>query len=424
MKRLKYAFLLFPALTVLAGIELPAQVPVKTIKKQLPADSIKMKVMQTKKTGVFYVDQSSPADGDGTALKPFQKISEAMLTARLKGQAVFINIITGTYRENLEVTGNTTLNGITRSGQPEKGMGAILIGSVINRAACILEINNLRIANAAAPGALVIDNSRAKTILNNVSIDRAARYGIYQKGGTLNMNAVSVVYITPGTVSEYERQNNINEVVTYGTGIYLVNVSGLMSAVNLRGNVQGLIADGAATNVRISTMKAERHTVNALLKDRIICSSTSMPNGIACIEVSNGASLELQGIEILDNEFCGLSVRDGARVTGNNVVILRTRKVSCTGGNGRGGINASVRRGGAYLELTRFELGYADLAGLQLVNATAKCSEGKVHHNIIGVHVKEPPPDFKFEDLMDRVIYADNERNLESETLPVPDPHY
>lgn len=419
MKKVAGICLLFSLYFLAACILLPAQVPVKDKKIKAKADSLEMLIVRPPKTVVFYVDQSAVAGGTGTALKPFQKITEALLTAKTGGHAVVVKIITGTYREQLEIFNNTSLHGITRSGQPEKALGAIISGSVSNRGAYSLEINNLRIANSEAPGAIIIENSRAKTVLNNVSIDRATRYGIYQRGGTLTINTASVEFTSPGSISADKLLHNRYEAITYGTGIYLKNVVARLSGIRLRSNVQGLIAEGTGSNVDITTLKAEQHTVNAQLKELMLCNVDTIPRGYGCIQANNGSYMKLKKVELLDNDFCGLSIMDGSMVIAEDVTILRTRKVLCAGSFSRGGINASVRSG-AYLELTRLELGYADLAGFQLVNARAKFSIGKVHHNLIGVHIKAPPAEFRVEDLMDRVSYENNQRNLDMETLPVP----
>lgn len=400
--------------------ELSAQEPIIKEEKQARPDTVKKLLIPTKKTSIFYVDQSAPAGGNGTVLQPFQKITTALHAATLRNQPVVVKIITGIYREKLEISNHTSLYGILKSGQPDHALGTILAGSVVNNGPFTVQIDHLRISNSESPGALVVINNRAKTILNHVLIDRATRYGVYQKGGTLNADTASVIYISAGMITNTERQNNIREVVSYGTGIFLSDVTGTLSDVELRSNVQGLVAEGAGTRLQINTLISERHMVNVFLKDYVVCNTFEFNNGLAGIEARNGANLQLQGIKILDNDFCGLSVHDGATVKGTDVTVLRTKNLFCAGNDERGGINVSVRRGGAYLELTQFELGHGDLCGLQLVQAKAKCTNGKIHHHAIGVHVKEPPPDFRYEDLMGGVIYQDNGRNLDAETLPVP----
>ena len=120
-----------------------------------------------KKPVTFYVDRVATAGGDGTLLHPFQKISTALITANNNNQQVIVNIISGSYIENLVITGNTTLIGIIKPGRMIKNPETILVGSVHNNSSSTLKIENLRISNAPAPGAIVVINDKAITILKH-----------------------------------------------------------------------------------------------------------------------------------------------------------------------------------------------------------------------------------------------------------------
>lgn len=393
--------------------------PDKNTRKQVFPPSIKKPLDFAGKAVSYFVNQSAAAGGDGTAQHPYRSINEALTKASQLHRPPVLNIVTGIYRENILINNNTLLRGITSAGLPEKTMGSMIVGTVQNNGPYILEMDNLRIANSPAPGAIVVNNAGATTILNNISIDRATRYGIYQKGGTLLVDTASVVYITPGIISETDKLKRLAEVICYGTGIFLYNVQADLSNLTLRSNVKGLMANGTGCNVTIRNMLAERHSTNPLLKDLVICRDYSFSNGLGCIEAANGARLQLQGIKIQDNDFCGLSVRDGARVSAYDFVVLRSNKVLCSGNKEHGGISVSVRGGGAWLELDQFELGHS-LIGLQLVNATARCSNGKIQHNIIGIHLKDMPTGFNLADLQNNVLFLDNQRKLDAATVPVP----
>lgn len=371
------------------------------------------------KPATFFVNQSAATGGNGTALEPFQKIADALKTAQRNNQAVTININAGIYRENLVITGNTTLHGMTEiatSGQKSKN--AILLGSIQNNNPVTLKIENLQIVNAAAPGAVVINNILAKTILNNVTISRATRYGIYQRGGTLRIDTATILFTSAGIVPVTGKTNK-EETVCYGTGIFMKNTVASLVNVKLQRNVQGLVADGSNTIVDIKNLLAENHTLD--MKEYFFCTANNPANGMAAIEVRNGAILRVQGIKILDNEVRGLSVHNGGRFIGADVIILRTKSVLCANSQKMGGINIAVSKKGAWLDITRFEIGYADLCGLQLINAKARLADGNVHHNIIGICIRQPPPDFNFEDLTINVIFKDNERKIDADILPVPD---
>jgi hypothetical protein len=372
------------------------------------------------KPATYYVNQSAATGGNGTPLQPFQKIADALNTAQRNNRAVTVNIHTGIYRENLVITGNTTLHGMTEiatSGQKPKT--AILLGSIQNNNPVTLKIENLQIINAAAPGAVVINNILANTILNNVTISRATRYGIYQRGGTLSIDTATILFTSAGIVPVTGKTNK-EETVCYGTGIFMKNTVAGLANVKLQRNVQGLVADGSSTIVDITNLLAENHTL--AMKEYFLCTANNPANGMAAIEVRNGAILRVQGIKILDNEVRGLSVHNGGRFIGTDVIILRTKSVLCANSQKMGGINIAVNKEGTRLEMTRFEIGYADLCGLQLINAKARLANGNVHHNIIGINIQQQPPDFNFEDLTINVIFKDNERNIDTDILPIPVP--
>jgi hypothetical protein len=383
-------------------------------KKAIPRNQ---QITAINKTAILCVNQSATPGGDGSKERPFQKINDALAASKGRYQNVIVDIGPGSYRENLEISNNTTLRKSTISGTA-RGESA-LVGYVHNNNAVTLQIDGMRIANSDAPGAIVVNNSGAKTVLKNVSVDRANRYGIYQRGGTLTIDAASVTYISPGIIRATDAEINSGSVVSYGTAIYISNATANLSNITLSGNSQGIVAEGNLATIQISNILAERHSVNGFLKSWL-GSHIQFGNGFSVVEVRNGANLHMRGANIRNNDFCGISVHDGAKLWASNTIILNTRKVQCPGNVTRGGIGVSAQRAGAYVELRNFEIGYSDLCGLQLVNAKAKCSNGRVHHNPIGVNVQDAPPDFNIADLMDDVTYQDNERNLDSETLPVP----
>ena len=79
------------------------------------------------------------------------------------------------------------------------------------------------------------------------------------------------------------------------------------------------------------------------------------------------------------------------------------------------------RRGQFLTDLTLedFECSRAALAGLLLARGgVADLADGRVSDNLIGVSVQTL--DFDLGRLQNRVIYVDNERNLDAAVLPVP----
>jgi len=420
-------------LVLLLGVIIPASL-LSQVKSGLNTKSITHKeILQKRKTtpvsivsdhlakannGILYVDQSARPGGDGTETYPFQRICDALETSKKRKQDVVVEIGTGTYHENLEISNNTIIRKspalLGRKGE------CTLLGYIHNSEAVTLQIEDLHIAGSDPPGAIVINNPGANTILNNVSIDNAKQYGIYQNGGKLTINNSCINSIECGILNETDLINNQEEVISYGTAIYISDAVADLSNLTLEGNAQGVIADGAYTSVQVNTMVAEKHRINPFLKTWLL-NKLQFGNGFSVIEVRNGAHMTLQGVVLRDNEFCGLSVHDGGDVWAGNLTILNTSTVLCSNSEGRGGIGVSVRRGGAFFEFTAFEVGYAELCGLQIVEATAKGNGGKIHHCAIGLSIEQLPPQFNLNVLAGSLIFLDNERNLDADQMPVPD---
>lgn len=371
-----------------------------------------------KKPATFFVDQSAAAAGDGTALHPFQQINTALAKAKSKNHAVIITISSGIYTENLVISNNTTLKGIKKPASPgRKSTGIVLRGSIQNNNPVTLRIDNLQIANAPLPGAIVVNNPGATTILEHITISKATRYGIYQRGGKLTVTDATILLTVPGIIPVTGKTNK-EETVCYGTGIFIKNIIASLTDVKLQRNVQGLSADGASTVVDISNMLAENHVLT--MREYFICGTHAPENGMAAIEARHGAMMRVQGIRVLDNDIRGLSVHHGARFIGHDVIVLRTKSVLCANRRKMGGINISVRNENAWLELSSFETGYAELCGFQFIEAKGRCSDGSVHHNVIGMNIQRQPADFNYEDLVSNVRFENNERNLDADVLPVP----
>jgi hypothetical protein len=137
--------------------------------------------------------------------------------------------------------------------------------------------------------------------------------------------------------------------------------------------------------------------------------------------VRDGALAYLEDVSLDDNELYGLSVHHDGRAYAGRVSIQRTgAAAACAESHTGGGINASVRHGAA-LEMVDLDLGHARLAGFQVIDAQATLRNGAVHHNTIGVHIRELPEGYDFACLSEGIRFHDNARNLDADRLPVPD---
>jgi hypothetical protein len=150
------------------------------------------------------------------------------------------------------------------------------------------------------------------------------------------------------------------------------------------------------------------------------------------LELQLGAQAELRRATFERNREASLMViHPGTTLAAEDLAVRDTLEADCPTCPGRGGIGVGLYGGGTGT-LARFAVGRSALCGLQLATAadpltglpypdsgTIDLQEGEVAENPIGVNLQAP--DFDVARLTDRVLYRDNDRNLDTDTLPVPD---
>jgi hypothetical protein len=153
------------------------------------------------------------------------------------------------------------------------------------------------------------------------------------------------------------------------------------------------------------------------------------------MEVIEGGRVELARAVLAGSHGMGLMVfHEGTSVTGTDVAIRDTQPYACeadtcTGDSAGFGAGSYA---GASVDLSRFAVTGSALAGLQLAcgedpdthgpyaaGGTMDLREGEVSGSPIGVNVQTAG--FDAMRLSDRVVYYDNERNFDGESLPVPE---
>lgn len=135
------------------------------------------------------------------------------------------------------------------------------------------------------------------------------------------------------------------------------------------------------------------------------------------------SNADLSRVWLLRNQGVSL-VGWGTRteITGEDVVIDETAAMECLDCDEKQesvfGVGLVVMGNGS-TQLSRFRVSGNVMAGIQLVSGgVADLQSGEVSYNLIGVNLQTEP--FDIERLQDDVIYFENERNLDSELLPVP----
>lgn len=365
----------------------------------------------------YYVDINAKADGNGSKNWPFSKINLALTQNSKQNDECKVIISPGIYIENINISKPTTLIGSKGNNHT-----SIIFGSIQNNTRAPLKIIDLRISNSQDPGAILISNKNANTIIHNVIIDNSNRYGIFQNGGILSISETFIQRIKDGTINKEEEVANLYDEKTFGTAIVLNGVRGNLKNVTLDDNFQGLVV-GGLSNIDIDTLRASCHKTNPKYLN-YYCNSNMALRGSATIEICNGARIEMKNINIYSGEYLGIYIHDHAFVLANNLEVLYTKSLHCQSNGSfddgsKGGSNLIINNF-SHLELTNFDIGYAGQCGIQIINSFCKLSYGNVHNNPIGAHIIIDQQNY-FWDLMVDVKWIDNERNFVADSLPKPD---
>ena len=155
------------------------------------------------------------------------------------------------------------------------------------------------------------------------------------------------------------------------------------------------------------------------------------------LNVQEGANVKvIRALFRRNREIGVVAFSAGTILNLTDVVVCETLERECAKDTcadfGDGSGIASL--GGAHIEINRFLVSQSALCGIQLAigsfineqgesisyeyGGTMDLYEGEVSHNPIGVNIQTE--DFDIDRLMDSVIYRENERNLDTNQLPVP----
>jgi hypothetical protein len=344
---------------------------------------------------VYHVRAGAGAAPDGTVARPFPTIVAALAAAEAAALCgVEVQVADGTYPEDLVITRDTAIFGASRN-------GVHLPATILNEGPHEVNLARLVIDGSSILGAVVVDDPCATTTIAGVRIEDAQRWGVWQQGGTLEVVDVTVrgTGATGGNVA-------------YGTGVYLTGgVEATLVGLDLLNNEGGgLVATGVGTDVSAHGVVAEGNRTNSFFADELV---SNVEYGGGGARASDRAVLVLQSSALSRNENFGLLVDNGATATFEHGTIESTRQVG-----GVRGYNVLVVHAGA-LELVDFVSERAALAGIGLADAEVDAHDGEVSHCPIGVYVSSEA--FDLGRLRD-VRYIDNDRNLDSSVLPVPEP--
>jgi len=340
---------------------------------------------------------------DGTSAHPYRTMAEAYDAAKaIDSRRVELVVDAGYYDEPLNLDRNTVLRGAP-------GSRPIIASTITCTRALELEITGFSLIGAPSPGAVQVLVSGSSVSIVDVEIREAHRYGVYQRGGEIELRAV--------TVRDTRREAGQIE---YGSGIVLQNgVQAFLSSVTVNDNESsGIVLRGRDSYLSGTDMTVRR---NKLHTDFYSEAARNPALRTGAILVSDHAVAVLTNLQVRENEFVGLGVYGTAQATVDNAIVDLARSVRISGEGGTmnnwGGIGVRAMDGGR-LTMQNFLVSQCALAGLA-VHALGEIDlhVGDVSLNLVGAHVTGS---FDYTRLMDRVRFIDNGRNLDSESLPVP----
>jgi hypothetical protein len=137
----------------------------------------------------------------------------------------------------------------------------------------------------------------------------------------------------------------------------------------------------------------------------------------------DGGRFELEHARLVGNREVALMSRGaGSTFIATDVFIENTRPNLCSeAGSCEGGAGFGVSALGGSVTLTRFFIGWSALGGVQIANlGSVDLENGVIANNPIGVNVQDDSS-YDFSRLTPGVRFVDNQRNIDSATVPIPD---
>jgi hypothetical protein len=356
---------------------------------------------------VTYIVRQAPGTyvPDGTSEHPYRSIAEAYDAAKaVDSRRVELVVDEGYYDEPLSIDRNTIL-------RAAPGSRPIIGSTIVCTRAVQLEITGFNLLGAPSPGALQVLVPGSSVSLVDVQVREARRYGIYQRGGDIELRSV--------TVLETRREGGQMQ---YGTGVLLEDgVQASLSSVTLSENESsGIILRGRESHLEGTDVTLRMNKVHT----DFYSESARNPDLLTgAFLVADQAVANLTTLRIHENEFVGLGVYGNATVNVDNAIVNYSRSITAAGSDGAsrpyGGIGVRAK-GGGHLTMRNFLVSHCALSGV----AAHPLGEidlhvGDVSYNLVGVHFLGS---FDIARLTDGVRFFENGMNFDSESLPVPSP--
>jgi hypothetical protein len=322
----------------------------------------------------YYVSGGAETGGDGTEEAPFRAIARAFEHAEeLGAMKVRVILAFGQYDEEIVISRTTDIIG-------DENIPKIM--RTVDAAGYGLKLENLEIRDA--PGNAVL-----------------------QEGGSLEMTNCRVV-------STQRSSGDISS----GRGVILSGgASAVITSCVFRSNEgQALLLTGADTRATCSDLRALYNQVHPDAAEN--ASENDDVSGTGCIEVSEGAKLQMEEFDLSGNEFIGVLLRNGASAH------LRYGRIDGTEGFGNsGGFNLTVLYD-CRIEMRHLVTSNA-ACGLHMFDSTMRVMDIELINNSIGISFQEAPEGYDPYSCLyafpNNIRMQDNGINFDGMALSVPD---
>ncbi len=356
----------------------------------------------------IYPTSDGVSEPNGSQDYPFTSIAQAFEKSDdLSIGDLTLYVYSGVYNSPLIINKPTTLNAVS-------GGLTIISAPILNLSANRLNINGFYLVGAGSPGAVFVSHSDAVTSISNTIVQDATRFGIYQYGGELILDDVSV----------YRTQTETGMQI-FGSGICLrggVHAS-FTDVISDTNQSFGISIQDTDTLLIGSRLTVNSNTLNPLYADDYVADPAAdiQFSGIA---VRHNAVASISLLRMAQNEGEGLFVDSGASVSVNDARIINTVRYEpeggWTGGISHGSGSAVRVTNDGYVNMTNFLLSESDLAGVVVgVGGEMDLSYGEISYNPVGAAIFDET--FNYVRLTDHVRFVENGTNLQATSLPVPE---